>query len=230
MGDQIDPRRANHIAIFGRKGSGKSTLAQRFWDSYPFDRLVIDPTHDVDPHDPKAQTLHDVPARWPMKGFNDERQTFRYLPDPGSSTYQDDLDRAVQMAFAHGRGLLWVDEVGELTTANATPPAMRRLLQQGRHRDISVLFCGPRPKHIDPLVISQADYLALFEIPSPMDRQRVADTIGFDAGEFEEAHRELVDHGYLWWDTRARELEVRPPLPYGAAARGTAQRFEHASP
>lgn len=226
MAEEIDPHKATHIAVFGRKGSGKSVLAQRFWDSYPFDRLVIDPTGDVDPHDPKADELTvPLPLRWPSK-VDDERTTLRFHADPGSASYQDELDEAVQLAFTHGHCLLWVDEIGELTSANKTPPAMRRVLQQSRHRHLSTLFCGPRPIDINPLVISQADYLALFEMPNPADRKRVADNIGFDLGEFEEAHELLVDHGYLWWDTVHRELEVRPPLPYGAAARRPDQRFE----
>jgi hypothetical protein len=234
---QIDPHKANHIAIFGRKGSGKSVLAQRFWDSYPLDRLVIDPTGDVDPHDPKAVNLtNPLPLRWPspLAGYtatggnasNEDRSTLRFHPDPGSATYEDELDQAVQLAFTHGHCLLWADEVGEVTSANKTGPAMRRVLQQGRHRHLSVLLCGPRPIDINPLVISQADYLALFELPNPADRKRVADIIGFDLGEFEEAHRQLVNHGYLWWDTVNRELEVRPPLPHGAAARTPDSRFD----
>lgn len=222
----VDPRKANHIGIIGRKGSGKSVLAQRFWDSYPYDRLVIDPTGDVDPHDPKARPLTvPLPTSWPGN-LNGERTTLRFRADPGSDTYLEDLDQAVQLAFTHGRCLLWVDEIGELTTANHTPPAMRRVLHQSRHRDLSLLFCGPRPVDIDKLVLTQADYLAMFEMPSPTDRQRLADTIGFDAAEFEEAHRLLVPHGYLWWDTRQRLLEVRPPVPFSAAAKTPDTRFE----
>lgn len=227
MGEQIDPRRATHIAIFGRKGSGKSVLARRFWDSYPFDRLVIDPTGDVDPGDPKARNLSTpLPHRWPISVDNRERVTLRFAADPGSATYEEDLDHAAGLAFSHGHCLLWVDEIGELTSASRTPPAMRRILHQSRHRALSTLFCGPRPIDINPLVINQADYLAIFHLPNPADRKRVADNMGYELAELEEAHAELVEHGYLWWDAVNRELEVRPPIPQGRAAKGTGQRFE----
>ncbi len=221
----IDPRKATHVTIVGRKGSGKSVLAQRFWDSYPYDRLCVDPTGDVDPHDPKAEQITaPVPARWPKMPGSEQRSTLVFKADPGTDTYIDDMDRAAGLAFVHGNCLLWVDEVGELTNANKTPPFMRRVLHQSRHRRLSTLFCGPRPIDINPLVISQADFLGVFHLPNPADRKRIADNIGLELDEVEEAHSMLVEHGYLWWDTRERVLEVRPPLPM--STKRTDARFD----
>lgn len=230
MPTELDPHKAHHITCVGRKGSGKSVLAHMIWDSYPKDRLVIDPTGDVDTTDPRtgkpAEDLHvPLPLRWPSN-LNGERTTLRFHPDPGSATYEDDMDAAVQLAFGKGDCLLWVDEVGELTNANRTPPAMRRVLHQARHRRLSTLFCGPRPIDINPLVISQADYLAVFELPNPADRKRIADNIGYELGHLEEAHAQLAEHGYLWWDARARELEVCDPIPHAAKAKPTDTRFD----
>src|SRR5213075_1574972 len=107
----IDPRKATHVTIVGRKGSGKSVLAQRFWDSYPYDRLCVDPTGDVDPHDPKAEQITaPVPARWPKMPGSEQRSTLVFKADPGTDTYIDDMDRAAGLAFVHGNCLLWVDE------------------------------------------------------------------------------------------------------------------------
>lgn len=210
---QLDPSRAHHITLLGRKGSGKSFLAKRFWESYPYDRLVIDPTGDVDAGEGTQNLTEPLPTRWPIAP-TEERTTLRYKADPGSAMYRDELDRAVGLAFTHARCLLWVDEVGELTRANDTPPHFRRALHQSRHRRLSLLLCGPRPVDVNPLVISQADYLATFDLPNPNDRKRVADNIGIDLGALE-AHLAEVDpkHGYLWWDARNRELMVMPPLP-----------------
>lgn len=212
---QLDPGRANHVFCCGRKGSGKSELAAMFWRSYPYDRLVIDPTGDVDAGDDAVDLETPLPLRWPSKLGRDKRQTFRFVADPGSDDYVDDMDRAVALAFGHGRCLLWVDEVGELTSANKTPAGMRRVLHQARHRKLSTLFCGPRPIDINPLVISQADYVAVFDLPNPADRKRVADVCGIPVGELEEhlADATEVKHGFVWWDAGERDLVVMPPLP-----------------
>lgn len=216
---QLDPSRAHHITILGRKGTGKSFLAKRFWETYPYDRLVIDPTGDVEPGEGAHKLEDPVPARWPMFP-SEERTTLHYKADPGSPMYLDEIDRAVGLAFTHARSLLWVDEVGELSRANATPPHFRRALHQSRHRRLSLLLCNPRPIDVNPLVISQADYLATFELPNPADRKRVADNIGIDLADLE-AHLDELDpkHGYLWWDARNRELIVMPPLPAKAPRR-----------
>jgi hypothetical protein len=215
---QLDPGRANHVFCCGRKGSGKSVLAELFWRSYPYDRLVIDPTGDVDAGPDAVDLETPLPTRWPSKLGRDRRQTFRFAADPGSPTFRDDMDRAVGLAFAHGRCLLWLDEVGELTSANRTTPAMARVLHQARHRKLSTLFCGPRPIDINPLVISQADYVAVFDLPNPADRKRVADVCGIPLEDFEAALADATaeKHGFVWWDTAERELLIMPPLPAGA--------------
>lgn len=229
MGEQLDARASHHIGIFGRKGSGKSVLAERFWTSYPRDRLVIDPTGDVDPGDPKAHKLEPpLPARWPGS-LDDDRSTLYFRPDPGHPTYEDDIDRALGLAFSHGNCLVWIDEAGEAAPANGSRKGnARRVLQQGRHRNLSSLWCAPRPITLDPLVIAQADYIAIFHLPNPADRRRCADVMGWDPAEIDEAHGLLVEHGYLWYDARAHELEVRPPIPHGTKAAKAGRRFQAA--
>jgi hypothetical protein len=229
VAEELDPDDANHIFCTGRKGSGKSELARSFWESYPYDRLVIDPTGDVKTGDPKTVKLElPLPSRWPSPSpFREhERTTLRFVPDFGSPTYVDDMDRALGLAFNHGgqhkkaphhRCLAWVDEVGELTGASRTPPAMKRVLHQSRHKKLSLLFCGPRPIDINKLVLTQADFIAVFPLPARADRERIAEAIGMESGDFEDAHRELMGAGkywYLWWAGPDSELELRPPIPH----------------
>lgn len=232
---QLDPRKPNHITIVGRKGSGKSVLAARFWEGWPGDRLVIDPTGDVDAGDDAEKLEQPMPSRWPTNPLaqvdgmagKKKRSTLRFVPDMGASTYVDDMDRAVGLAFTKGNALLWVDEVGELTNASSTPPHVRRLLHQSRHRKLSLMFCGPRPIDINPLVMSQADYIAVFRLPNPADRKRVADVTGLDLGELEDALAEAtaVDHGYVWYDVVAEELLIMPPLPFRQRPKPGKDRF-----
>jgi hypothetical protein len=188
-------------------------LAGRFWSTWPFDRLAIDVHNDL--HEEGTGQLRDpLPMRLPPALDDDERASWRYVPDTGSPTYVDDLDRAVGLAFNHRRTLLWLDEVGDLTTANRTPPYMRRALHQGRHRQLSMLMCGPRAVDINPLVLSQADHVYIFDMPHPRDRDRVAAVVGIPPGDFANMIQALGPYEYLRWD--GHELVHYPKLPIGA--------------
>lgn len=217
---KIDPARSHFITIVGRKGSGKSLLAHRLFSTYPYDKVVADIHADTvlpsSPYHVDAEELAaPLPVRLPTLG-KEGPQTWRFVPDSSSPTYVDDLDRLVGLCYLHKRTCLWIDEVSELTTANKTPPNYRRALRLGRHRDLTLIQCEIRPINIDPLVIAQADYVYIFELPNPRDRQRVADTIGWDPKDLDAAVRGLPQYGYLRYDARAHDdqrLVEFPPLP-----------------
>lgn len=191
------------------------------WASFPFDRLVLDITHDVRdkwliplgiPH--RVIRPDAIPTRWPTPLDEDHPyETLVYLPDMGASTAVDDLDRMLGVALTKRRVCSWIDEIGVVTHANSTPPNLRRALHHGRHEDLSLIMCGPRPIDIDPLCIAQADYTATFRLRNPADRRRVSDNIGVEPREFDTANAALSDHEYLWFDAGADELYHMPPLP-----------------
>lgn len=208
---RIDPRGSTFVTILGAKGAGKSVLASRLWSTYPFDRLCIDPSGDAQVGEDIDRIGDPLPLRWPAMA--EGRSSLRYVPDPGSPSYADDLDRAVGLGFRRGRCLVWVDEIAELTRANRTPPNMRRALHQGRHRRLSLLMCGPRPIDIDPLVISQADLVYVFRTPHPRDKERIAALIGWRPDHFAAAVDGLGPYHYLRWGARDQELVEFPPIP-----------------
>jgi len=221
MAEPPDPRKALFIFASGKKGSGKSYLCRAWWDSYPFDKLVIDPTHDIRRDlqregqefitlDPDA-----LPVRFPAS--HDDRQSYVtavLCPDMGSPTAADQMDRAVGLCLRTDHPtMLWVDEFGTLTTAHKTPPNTRRALHHGRHHDLTFLIACPRPKDIDPLAISQADLAYTFRTPNVYDRERIANEIGWDVREFDEVNRQLTGHEHTLYDGRDDTLTIMPPLP-----------------
>lgn len=219
--DKPDPRRAWFAFACGKKNEGKSEWCRRWWDTYPFDRIAIDVTGDLRAdfdHDGEPYQLVDrdvIPVSFPHD-LEGGRVTLVYVPDMGSATAADDMDRVVGLAL-DGKDhpvMLWVDEAGRLTTGNYTPPNTRRVLHHGRHHAITLLGAAPRPMDIDPLWINQADAVAAFRLPNPADRRRVADNIGVDWREFDRLNvSHCRDHAYMLYDQPGDVLYLCPPLP-----------------
>jgi len=220
----LDPSKPTLVSSWGRKGAGKSTFNRRLFASYPFDKLTIDVNGDADPG--PSEPLHlPLPAKYPpepMRAPGMPRAPHRSLywrADPGSPTYYDDLDRAVGMALfpQDHPTMVWCGEVGEfMPSAQKTGPNMRRLLQQNRHYLASALFDGPRPVHVNPLVLAQSDIIAIYHLPNPDDRERVAKTMGYPAARFHEECEKTWARGSYWfllWVAHEHALYRCPPLP-----------------
>lgn len=208
------------MSVFGRKGSGKSTLSRRLYRSWPGDKLCVDVNREADPGDDATELTGDLPARFPAR--QDERVplNLHYMPSPLSPTYREDLDRSVALALypQDHPVLVWLGEVGEFTTGNRTGPHLRTLLMQSRHYRVSVLMDGPRPIDVDKLVIAQADLVAVFDLPDPDDRERIAKIIGWPpklfAAECDETRRRGL-YWFLLYEAATHRLWRCPPLPLG---------------
>lgn len=219
----LDPRKPHFLTIIGAKGTGKSVLGTHIFDTYPGDRLAIDPTHDLRVAN-VTETINatrgdELPSRFPERDDPDDPRpvVIRYIPDFGAPTYRDELDAAVGLAMTHRNTCCLIDEIGELTSANFTPPNMRRALQQGRHYGLTLIMCGPRAIDINPLVLHQADYVYVFRLPHPRDRERVAANCFVDQTVLDDALAQLPQHAYLRIEPGAQDDEDRiiefPPLP-----------------
>lgn len=218
---ELDPARGIIVAAFGKKHSGKSIVCLMLFRAYPYDRVVLDIAGDDGPVGPDVEQLHgtaeDLPRHWPehlRRDGPDGRplpMTLRYVPDPGSPTVLEDMDAVVGLVMQHGKktghcGLL-VHEVGRLTTGNKTPPHTRRLLMHNRHHHVTAFLAGPRPQDIDTLVLAQSDLVYVFELPSPRDRQRVAETVGWPPRDFDAAVHDLGVHEHLLFDANVPKPE-----------------------
>lgn len=228
----IDPTRNQVIFAVGRKGSGKSVSARTLFRSWPgVDRVVLDVTGDADPGaDMREIRLpNPVPARLPEYDKDAGPQVYRWIADPHSDTYRDDLDKALALGlWPKDRAvLMWVDEAGEVFKANQVGPHGRTALHQGRHHNLSLLLCCPRPKGIDPLCLAQADRVLMYDVPNPGDRERLAQALGIKPRLLEQelnatrkphmvnGRQRGGDYWYLMYLADEHELYRCPPLPQG---------------
>ena len=221
---QLDAKKSVHIFIAGRKRSGKSELGWRFFESWPYDRVLIDPNGDLEVGETSEDLESPIPSRWPpwpptMPGRPPKRRTLRFVPDILDPAHEEEMDRACGLAYGHPKTLLFVDECQHAAPASemAKHPHMKRNLAQSRHggggTGLSMILISPRPMTIDPLCIAQADLTYIFKLPNPADRKRVADCIGYDPKALDEAIFALGPHEYLGYDVGTDELTHYPPLP-----------------
>jgi len=221
------------IVCQGKKRSGKSIMGLMIFQSFPYDRLVVDVAGDDGPMGDGVHTLTghvgELPDRWPEHLRDDPKKmlTLRYAPDAGSSTFAEDVDAVIGLAFRHSSKerpvCVLVHEMGVVAKANQTQPHMRRLLMHNRHQHATLIACMPRSVNVEPLVLAQADLVYSFELPSKSDRERTADTIGWDMLDSTAAVRDLRPHGYLRFDANQAKPESDdqpdhrlvdfPPLP-----------------
>jgi hypothetical protein len=211
----------NHIILcVGRKGTGKSEAAQTLYRWWPqVDRICVDPTGDARPGADARRIERDAPpAKMPPREQQDVPVNLHYIANTSSPTYYDDLDRAIGAALypQDRRTLLWVDEIGQVSRVNKTPPNLNTLLMQARHHHASAILCGPRPVGIDRLCLQQADRVYVFHLPNPKDRERIARETGVAPDVMEDAHTEMVRAGKYWhlvFIVGEDEPYLCPPIP-----------------
>lgn len=218
---EIDPAQGVIITCTGRKGSGKSVMGTYWFQRYPGDRLVIDVAGDDGPAGPDVHTLtgatEQLPTSWPehLREYDDAGNSLplilRYTPDAGSPTAAADIDHMVGLAFEHGFCAIMVHEIGIVAPVHQTQPHMRRVLMHNRHHQVTAIFCGPRPRGIDALVIAQSDLIYVFDTPNVEDRKYLAQTMGQDFRTLDDAHRELRQHEFLLFDAHGEKPDPDDP-------------------
>lgn len=223
LDEALNDGRPKVMSAWGRKGSGKSVFNRRLYWSWAGDKLCIDVNGHAEPGaDAEKISAGELGRKWPARpaelGERRRPRNLHFEADPGSATYVDNLDRAVGLSLfpKDMPVMLWAGECGELMPNGRTGPHMRRLLQQNRHHRVTALFDGPRPVFVNPLVLSQSDFVAVYHLPNPNDRRRVAESIGYPPARFDAECEETWRRGPYWfllWHSEAHRLYRMPPLP-----------------
>ncbi len=222
---QLDVSTGLVIACVGKKKSGKSVMALVLARSYPGDVVVIDVAGDDGPTPPHTHaslldrvvddpvheltgTVDELPGAWPEHLREGRRRMIlRYVPDPGSPTFLDDIDAVIALAYSHGKCCLLIHEGAIVAPTGQTRPHMRRVLIHNRHRQLTVILCMPRTKGIDTLILGQADLVYAFDLPQKLDRIRLGEIVGWPAEDVDEVIRDLGPHEYARYDAN----EPKPP-------------------
>lgn len=171
--------------ITGMSGSGKSVLARAMVRRAPHRRVIVcDPTMDW-----RTETS------WPA--FNGVGQLARYFADPNPPqhvivTVYDYPAEAVTLAswcmkaqagFMHGRHrlrlLLVLDEAsGAMPSRGSLDPALKGLIERGRHYGIDVVAITQRPSQVHADMRSNSGLRCYLPVGDEIDWKPVRDHIG----------------------------------------------------
>jgi len=208
-------RRSDRVIAIGKTGSGKSwTLASLFAD-YAGQRVLVDVNDDYELGPACEPDGACVAHR--VREIDWRARSIRYVPSGRERDY-DDLYAAV---WQRGQMLVWLDEAFGPTSAWKAPHWLRRVVTQGRKRDLLHLAATQRPAHVLTELINQAEHALVFEVGvDEKDLRTVAMRLGMTIDELATELRNLprVDGhgtatGYLRHDLGHDQILRMPPLP-----------------
>jgi hypothetical protein len=209
------------IACWGPKHSGKSYFARAYFDTWPYDRICIDPTRDFDPDNRFSTDWAGGPA-FPELERGQERVSLRYVPNRRDPNWRVTLEQVLWAVVSAGedgrRVFLHVDEIKIAYSVGHVSGAGETILNEGRHYGIFQSTCGPRTKGVDPLTITQADSNCVFGHLHELDAARLAECTSVNKDDLAAIVDHLDEHGFARVLSAPPRVIVYPAIPEEAPA------------
>lgn len=192
--------------VFARQGQGKSRLV---WDLLQADlppRLILwDPMQEYDPGAmkggrPIGVTIRSYTVALRYIGHADrplDRFRVIYRPEYDEPSHKY-LEHMARIAYAAGDCTFVLDEASMAVSAWKISPALARIVEQGRHRNVSLILATRRPADIPKKVTSQADTVFIGAMHEAADLKYFRDCFGPRAL----AAREVPAFGFVRWRPR----------------------------
>lgn len=180
-------------------------MARALFLSAAAPRLVIDPADSQLTAIEGAETFHD-PRRIPW-----DAATLRFVPRDADDrgAYNELYGRIL----ARGRVFVWLDEPEDAAPATGYPKRVKSVVVRGRKLMIGHMACATEPVNILVNLKRNADHVLIFDTPLEEDRRHLAKIMAVPFDTIEAVHADLGEFGFAWFDRRAQELTVCPPLP-----------------
>jgi len=192
------------VGSLGFTGSGKTFLMEKLLESQPR-VLVIDSKHRVDF---PGYHLTSNPAAALL-----EPKTILRPDEPIPNTFWEDAMLAIHEA---GGGIIYIDELSEVCSANAMPPGLRSIFRMGRELGVAVWWSAQSATEITNTALRQSNILILFLNMGASDRDKIIKIAG-DIGEVT-AHLDFRQFVVFESSNRAYDPNNIPVYTYNAAA------------
>lgn len=210
-------RKSDRVIALGKTGTGKSQLELHLFAKWQGQRLLVDVQ---DHYELGPDALAEKPEPCDADRVRDidwRARTIRYVPR-GTKRDYDDLYAAI---YQRGRMMVLLDEAYGPTTAHQCPQWVRRVVTQGRKRQILHMAASQRPANILPELVSQSEHAFIFDVGGRSDDlDTIGSRLGLRGREVGEllASLERLDldsdvTGYIRHDLGSPTLIRMPPLP-----------------
>lgn len=177
-----DPRRNTITLLLGKKKSGKSHRARELL-ALAHRRIVVDPMWEHASLGAIVRSFDEL-VRY-VRALRHSRYGIVYRGlDPG------DLLRVIALATAGtpddppipGCTIL-IDEIDRVCSPSSLPVPIQRLINYGRHYQVSLIAAARRPKRIHPDLRAAADRLIIGPIQEPSDIEYFRDLVDAEFAE-----------------------------------------------
>lgn len=176
---------ASIINLTGKRHSGKSYfLKNALIPNFPY-FILWDYNHE--------HTFKDVPNTYKLTEIPElfkQKRKVVYRPLDKSLTI---FDRFCRIAHNLSDFMLIIEEVERYATKHYCPPALKWIVDTGRHRGIGLCTTCRRPARVYTDIISNADYVFMFHQHLPVDVEYLAEWTGQEAYSL----RSIEQYGFL---------------------------------
>jgi len=187
------------ILIFGKRGSGKSYLAKKRIEIEP--RLVVfDTLGEYENGVIFGRENYEQYLEFWRKVY---RGRFRLIYRPIIPTIE--IEQICELVYTLGNCCFLVEEIECYCSAQQISDTFAKIVQLGRHKNITLIGISQRPYGINRLLTSQAKEIYIFNTNEPRDREYLRTLLG---QEIEPKLDALKQYEYVHWQDGKEGLEI----------------------
>ena len=175
-----------HVLIVGTTGSGKSFFAENYLRNY--DSVVkLDTKNEVEERREKGDS--------PWLGLEEgtDFEVVHHLAELPKCTCEKIIYAPVfeelndefyneffRWCFERKNTIVWVDELMSITTAQTIPEQLKRILTQGRSKNVGCWCCSQRPSGIPMIIPANCSHYIVYYLNWVEDRKKMVAFTGCD--------------------------------------------------